>query len=71
MSKWNTTPQSSNVAGFGYDKDRQTLIVEFKSGIRYNYYDIPEHVYDGIKLAGSKGKYLNSEIKGIYRYARQ
>lgn len=61
--------QSSNVAGFCYEGE--TLTVEFNSGSRYNYYDVPKHVYDGMKSADSKGKYLNAKIKGVYRYARQ
>ncbi len=71
MSEWISTPQSSNVAGFSYDETSQILIVEFNSGSRYNYYDVPQHVYDGMKSADSKGRYLNAEIKGVYRYARQ
>lgn len=71
MSEWISTPQSSNVAGFSYDETNQILTVEFKSGSRYNYYDVPQHVYKGMISADSKGKYLNAEIKGTYRYARQ
>ena len=71
MSEWISTPQSSNVAGFCYDEVSQTLTVEFNSGSRYNYYDVPQHVFEGMKSAESKGRYLNAEIKGAYRYARQ
>lgn len=71
MSEWIFTPQSSNVAGFCYDHTNQTLTVEFKNGSRYNYYDVPQQVYEGMNAADSKGKYLNDEIKGVYRYARQ
>ncbi len=71
MSEWIPTPQSSNVAGFGYDEASRTLTVEFNSGSRYNYYDVPQHIYEGMQLAASVGKYLNAEIKGVYRYARQ
>lgn len=71
MSEWISTPQSSNVAGFGYDEATQVLTVEFNSGSRYDYYDVPEHIFEGMKSADSKGKYLNAEIKGHYRYARQ
>lgn len=71
MSEWIPTPQSSIMAGLCYDEASQTLIVEFNSGSRYNYYDVPQHVYDGMKSADSKGKYFNAEIKSIYRYARQ
>ena len=69
MSEWISTPQSSNVARFRYEG--QILTVEFNSGSRYNYYDVPQHIYEGMKSAASVGKYLNAEIKGVYRYARQ
>lgn len=36
MSEWISTPQSSNVAGFGYDETTQVLTVEFNSGSRYD-----------------------------------
>ena len=71
MSEWISTPQSSNVAGFCYDDSTQVLTVEFNSGTRYDYYDVPNHIYERMKTAESIGKYLNSEIKGHYRYARQ
>ena len=67
---WIATPQSSNIAGFDYDKDRQVLTVEFKNGGRYNYYDVPETVFEGMKAASSKGQFLAQSVKSIYRYAR-
>jgi hypothetical protein len=67
---WIATPQSSNIAGFDYDKDRQVLTVEFKNGGRYNYYEVPETVFDGMKAASSKGQFLAQNVKSIYRYAR-
>jgi len=70
MGEWILTPQSSNIAGFLYDEASQTFTVEFKQGSKYNYYDVPQHIYDGMKIADSKGKYLNANIKGHYRYAR-
>lgn len=71
MSEWISTPQSSNVASFSYDEAAQVLTVEFNNGSRYDYYDVPENVFEDMKSADSKGKYLNAEIKGHYRYARQ
>ncbi len=70
MSEWISTPQSSNVAGFCYDEASQTLTVEFNSGSRYNYYDVPQHIFEVMKSADSKGKFLNDQIKCVYRYAR-
>ncbi len=67
---WIETPQSSTIARFSYEKDRMTLTVEFKNGGRYQYYDVSENVFEGMKSAGSKGQYIAQHIKGRYRYAR-
>jgi len=71
MSEWISTPESSNIAGFSYGEDNQVLTVEFKNGTRYEYYDVQPHIFEGMKVADSKGKYINAEIKGHHRYARQ
>jgi hypothetical protein len=67
---WIPTPESSNIAGFGYDSDSHVLTVEFNHGGRYNYYDVPEHVFQQMKSAGSKGQFLAQNIRNVYRYAR-
>lgn len=61
---------SSNINSIGYDSNNLVLEVEFHSGFIYNYFDVPQTIYDGLMLAASKGQYLNSNIKGNYRYAR-
>jgi hypothetical protein len=67
---WIATPKSSNIAGFDYVKERQVLIVEYNNGGRYNYYDVPESMFERMKAAESKGQFLAQNIKGVYRYAR-
>ncbi len=67
---WIATPESSNIAGFDYVKERQILIVEFRNGGRYNYYDVPVTTFEGMKAAPSKGQFLAQNVKGVYRYAR-
>ncbi len=65
-----TPVSSSNIASIGYDQKTQTLEVEFlKSGV-YQYFDVPQAVYEEFIKAESKGKYLANQIKGNYRYAR-
>ena len=61
---------SSNLAEIGYDEPTHTLEVYFKSGRIYQYFDVPERIYNELKRANSPGGYLNREIKGQYRYAR-
>lgn len=67
---WIATPESSNIAGFDYVEDRQVLIVEFKNGGRYNYFDVPVTVFERMKAAASKGRFHAQDVKGKYRYAR-
>lgn len=62
---------SSNIASIGYDSTSQILEVEFRDGSIYQYYDVPESLYDGLMSADSHGKYLNEYIKkGGFRYQR-
>jgi hypothetical protein len=70
MVEWIDTSESSTIARIGYDDEMQTMIVEFKNSGTYNYFDIPPHVFEGIRNAPSKGQYLALQIKGTYRYAR-
>lgn len=67
---WVDTPESSNIAGFGYDEEGHILTVEFKNGGRYRYFDVPTATFEQMKGASSKGRFLAQNIKGIYRYAR-
>ena len=61
---------STNVAAIGFDEDSQTLQVEFSSGATYQYFDVPQAMFDGLIGAGSVGQYLNQHVKGVYRYSR-
>ena len=67
---WIETPESSNIARFAYDAANCILIVEFLKGGVYNYFDVPEVVFEQMKAAPSKGQFLAQNVKGIYRYAR-
>lgn len=61
---------SSNVAAVGYEEDSQTLQVEFTNGSTYQYFDVPQAIFDGLLGASSVGQYLNQNVKGTYRYSR-
>jgi len=65
-----TSVTSSNLASVGYDAGTQTLEVEFQNGSVYQYFDVPQAVYDLLVGAESAGRLFNSEIRGNYRYAR-
>ena len=61
---------SSNIASIGYDAPSQILEVEFQSGAIYQYYGVPENIYEQLMQAGSKGQFLNVYIKNAYGYSR-
>lgn len=59
--------QSSNIRSVGFEASSLTLEVEFNSGSIYQYLNVPESEYEGLMDAGSKGRYLNRNIKGRYQ----
>jgi hypothetical protein len=72
VKKMDWTPvDSSNLNRVRYDEDTMTLEIEFNDGNQYQYFDVPETVYQGLMSASSHGKYFHSQIKGSYRYARK
>jgi hypothetical protein len=67
---WIDSPESTNINRFGYDEANLVLFVEFKNGSVYQYFDVPEQLFEQMKSASSKGRFLAQMIKGTYRYAR-
>lgn len=61
---------SSVVAAMNYDEASSTLRITFVSGMIYDYKNVPEQVYLDMKASGSKGVFLNQEIKGKYRFKK-
>lgn len=57
---------SSNIASIGYDSQSQTLEIEFHSGSVYQYYSVPQSLYQGLMEASSHGSYFHQNIKGRY-----
>lgn len=68
--EWVNTPQSSNVVRFAYDEPAQVLKVEFKNGAIYDYYDVPESLFQVMRSAPSAGQFLAQNVKSRFRYAR-
>ena len=65
---------SSNIEKFRYDASLLLLEIEFKKGAVYQYFDVPNSVYEAfesqVNSGGSAGQFFNSSIKGYYRYAK-
>ena len=61
---------SSNIGSIGYDEPSQTLEVEFLNNSVYQYYNVPQGLYEQLMQEGSKGRFLNTYIKNAYPYSR-
>ena len=59
---------SSNIRKAGYDGN--DLLVEYYSGVQYRYKNVPKELYEKFLEADSKGRFMNSEIKGKFEYER-
>jgi hypothetical protein len=59
---------SSVIRRFVYDHAARQLWVEFTTGRRYVYSDVPHEVADAFRSAFSKGVYFNSRIRDNFRY---
>lgn len=66
--------ESSNINKVGFklyeDVENGDLFVEYKSGTKYSYKNVPIKKYHEFIAAESKGRYMNSEIKNKYKYER-
>lgn len=61
---------ASNIASIGYDPSRDTLEVEFLNGSIYQYFDVPEYLYEQLMETPSKGRFLHAYVKNAYPYSR-
>lgn len=52
---------SSNIRSIGYENS--TLEVEFLNGSIYQYFNIPENLYNSLMRASSHGGFLDAYIK--------
>jgi hypothetical protein len=67
----NRTPvSSSNLRSVGYDSATNTLEIGFHGRQVYQYFNVPESVYQGLMNAASHGKYHYRHIKEKYPYER-
>ena len=61
---------SSVVAATRYNAITSTLSVIYVSGSVYDYKQVPKKVYKKMKIASSKGEFLNKHIKPNYEFEK-
>ena len=68
MTAWSQNVFSSMVQSVGYNPDTQEMIVQWKNGKATAYQGVPEEEARRGSNEASVGGWLNSEIKGKYRF---
>ena len=58
---------STVIRRFDYRPSLKALDVEFVSGRRYRYADVPEQVAAAFRAAFAKGRFFNARIRDRYR----
>ncbi len=61
---------STVIRRFDYDASTHALDIQFVSGRRYRYFDVPERVAEQMRAAPSKGRFFNARLRDRYRFAR-
>ena len=62
--------QSSNLNWIDYHDHDGSLIVCFKGGAQYRYKEVPRELFDSMRDAESKGRFLNQKIKPSFAFEK-
>ncbi|MDA9499550.1 KTSC domain containing protein [Bradyrhizobium sp. CCBAU 11357] len=61
---------SSHIASIGYSPGSEILEVEFRNGTIYEYYNVPEVIYEQLMNASSIGQFFNANIRNAFANQR-
>lgn len=61
---------SREIEWIGYERKNSMLQVEFITGPVYQYYDVPETIYQDFLNASSYGGYFENQIKGRFNFRK-
>ena len=61
---------SSNLTNSTYDTVNNVLIITFKNGQQYKYFDVPHEIFAELNIAESQGKSLNNNINKNFKYEK-
>ena len=58
--------KSTAIRAVGYDPKTRRMKIAFAQSNTYDFCGVPQHVYDELMKAASKGTYYNEHIKDQY-----
>jgi hypothetical protein len=62
---------STVIRRWDYDEAAQRLDIEFVSGKRYAYHEVPPELIAEMRAAYSKGSFFNRQIRDHFRFTRE
>ena len=62
---------SSVIRAYRYHPETKRLEIDFVSGRRYAYLDVPAQVAEALRMASSKGEYFNARVRDRFRSERE
>lgn len=66
MIRW-VQVESSAIRQIGYDKKTRRMYIDFRNSLpRYEYCDVPEHIFHDFVAASSVGRFFHYYIKDKY-----
>jgi hypothetical protein len=68
--KYQLDQTSSTIKNAAYLEKSQLLIIEFPMNNTYIYMNVPLAVYNKFENSTSKGRFFNSDIKGLYSFKK-
>lgn len=62
--------KSSNILKTEYDTQNYEMVVEFKTGGKYKYSNVPHNIYTQFRMSDSQGKFFSKNIAKKYSYVK-
>lgn len=57
---------SKTIKAVGYNSPTQRMKIQFIEGKTYDFCNVPQRIFDGLRQASSKGAYYNDHIRDHY-----
>ena len=64
------TVESSMIKNAWYKSASQVLVLDYQNGNSYRYADVPDIVYERLRAADSKGRFINKNIITKFSFSK-
>lgn len=62
--------ETSAIESVNYDENEVEMIIKFRDGRSYKYYNVPPMIFKNFINSSVKSKFFNNIIRGYYEYKR-